>query len=325
MGGDLGPQPSLEAALVCLDLFPRLQLQWIGPKDQLNGLLTSVSASQQHLLPRINVIKADDVIEMTDDVLVALRQKQNSSMSVALQQVAAGQADACVTCGNSAALMALSRQLLATLPGFERPAFASHIPTSTNPCLVVDMGANLAPSAEQLTQYAIAGQALEQALQPAQQVSVGLLNIASEARKGQPEVQEAHELLGAHKELNYHGFVEPQEVFKGKVNVLVCDGYAGNVLIKSAEGVSQMLSSALYKHAQQQGDDNAYLQQKVVQPLQSRFDARKLNGAFLLGLQSLVVKSHSYADTTALVAAITSAVQYLEMQFTEHVADAITE
>lgn len=325
MGGDLGPQPSFEAALVCLDSFPRLQLQWVGPANQLHGMLADVPASQQHLLSRITVISADEVIEMADDVLVALRQKQNSSMTLALRQVADGHADACVTCGNSAALMALSRQLLATLPGFDRPAFASHIPTPSHPCLVVDMGANLAPTAEQLCQYAVAGQALEQALQPAQTVKVGLLNIAAEAGKGQPEVQQAHGLLQAHSELNYHGFVEPQEVFKGRVNVLVCDGYAGNVLIKSAEGVSQMLATAMYHHAQQQGDDSDILQRKMVKPLQVRFDPRKLNGAFLLGLQSLVVKSHSYADTTALVAAITSTVQYLEMQFTQHVADAITE
>ena len=325
MGGDLGPQPSFEAALVCLESFPRLQLQWIGPANQLDDMLADVPASQQHLLSRITVIGADEVIEMADDVLVALRQKQNSSMTVALRQVADGHADACVTCGNSAALMALSRQLLAILPGFDRPAFASHIPTSSQPCLVVDMGANLAPSAEQLLQYAVAGQALEQALQPDQTVKVGLLNIAAETGKGQLEVQQAHTLLQAHAELTYDGFVEPQDVFKGKVNVLVCDGYAGNVLIKSAEGVSQMLSVAMYNHAQQQGDDSEDLQRKVVKPLQARFDPRKLNGAFLLGLQSLVVKSHSYADTIALVAAITSTVQYLEQQFTEHVAGAITE
>jgi len=324
MGGDLGPQPSLEAALVCLDSFPRLRLQWIGPANQLQGMLAQVPASQQHLLPRISIIGADDVVELADDVLVALRQKQDSSMSIALQRVADGLADACVSCGNSAALMALSRQLLETLPGFDRPAFASHIPTTGAPCLVVDMGANLSPSAEQLLQYAISGQALEQALQPNSPVQVGLLNIAAEAGKGQPEVQSAHHLLSDHDDVSYYGYIEPQDVFRGKVNVLVCDGYAGNVLIKSAEGVSHMLAGMFESHVQQ-GIACADIQAKLVQPLQSRLDPRKLNGAFLLGLQSLVVKSHSYADTTALVAAITSAVQYLEMQFTEHVADAATE
>ncbi len=324
MGGDLGPQPSLEAALVCLDSFPRLQLQWIGPASQLEGMLLQVPANQRHLLSRISIISADDVVELSDDVLVALRQKQDSSMYIALQRVASGLADACVSCGNSAALMALSRLLLKTLPGFDRPAFASHIPTSGDPCLVVDMGANLAPSAVQLLHYAIAGQALEIALAPNRAVGVGLLNIAAESGKGQPVVQLANKLLLANENVAYQGYIEPQDVFKGKVNVVVCDGYAGNVLIKSAEGVSQMLSAAVLEHVQHQGAQGEDLQQRMVAPLQSRFDPRKLNGAFLLGLQSLVVKSHSYADTTALVAAITSAVQYLEMQFTEHVTDAIT-
>jgi len=300
-------------------------LQWIGPANQLQGMLAQVPADQQHLLARISIIGADDVVELADDMLVALRQKQDSSMYIALQRVADGLADACVSCGNSAALMALSRQLLDTLPGFDRPAFASHIPTTGAPCLVVDMGANLSPSAEQLLQYAVSGQALEQAMQPNIPVQVGLLNIAAEAGKGQPEVQIAHDLLSANDGVSYYGYIEPQDVFKGKVNVLVCDGYAGNVLIKSAEGVSHMLATVFQSHVQQQGDASVEWQAKCLQPLESRLDPRKLNGAFLLGLQSLVVKSHSYADTTALVAAITSAVQYLEKQFTEHVADAITE
>ncbi len=325
MGGDLGPQPSLEAALVCLDSFPRLRLQWIGPVNQLQGMLAQVPVDQQHLLSRISIVGADDVVELADDVLVALRQKQDSSMSIALQRVADGLADACVTCGNSAALMALSRQLLETLPGFDRPAFASHIPTAGAPCLVVDMGANLSPSADQLLQYAISGQVLEQAMQPNSLVQVGLLNIAAEAGKGQPEVQAAHDLLLGHDDVSYYGFIEPQDVFKGKVNVLVCDGYAGNILIKSAEGVGQMLGGMFQSLVQQQGDESNDTQAKLLQPLQSRLDPRKLNGAFLLGLQSLVVKSHSYADATALVAAITSAVQYLEMQFTEQLTGAITE
>lgn len=319
MGGDLGPQPSLEAALVCLDLFPRLQLLWVGPHKQLSSLLSQVDPRQQHLLSRIQVISADEVVELADDVLVALRQKQDSSMGIALQQVAEGRADACVSCGNSAALMAMSRQMLECLPGFDRPAFASHIPTHDNPCLIVDMGANLAPSAEQLLQFAMAGEYLEQALMPGKDVNVGLLNIAAESGKGQPEVQQANELL-EQADLNYYGYIEPHDVFKGKVGVLVCDGYAGNIMIKTAEGVSQMLSAAMQANLENQAVDK-----DIMAPVQEQFDPRKLNGAFLLGLQQLVVKSHSYADTTALVAAITSAVRYLEQAFTEHLAEATSE
>ncbi len=319
MGGDLGPQPSLEAALVCLDLFPRLQLLWVGPDKQLASLLSQVDSQQQHLLSRLTIIAADEVVELSDDMLVALRQKQDSSMGIALQQVAEGSADACVSCGNSAALMAMSRQMLECLPGFDRPAFASHVPTLNEPCLIVDMGANIAPSAEQLLQFGVAGQHLEQALMPCKDINVGLLNIAAESGKGQPEVQQAHELL-QQADLDYYGYIEPHDVFKGKVGVLVCDGYAGNIMIKTAEGVSHMLSAAMQANLIAQDGD-----QGLMAPVSEQFDPRKLNGAFLLGLQQLVVKSHSYADSTALVAAISSAVRYLEQAFTEHLAEAATE
>ncbi len=243
-------------------------------------------------------------------------------MHLALQEVANGHAHACVSGGNSAALMALSRQWLNLLPGFERIAFASHVPTLHQPCLIVDMGANLSPTALQLVNYAVAGQGLEKVLSPNKSIKVGLLNIAAESGKGHPVVRAADQLLAAHKAIDYVGCIEPQEVFMGKVDVLVCDGYAGNVMIKTAEGVSQLLDKVLGDLIRQD-EDKQQIYKKFHQPIQEKFDPRQLNGAFLLGLQNLVVKSHSYADKTALIAAMQSAIRYLDLQFTDHVADAM--
>ncbi len=315
MGGDLGPQPSLEAALICLDLFPRLHIRWFGPASQLHNLVHEAAISKVGLLDRLTLVDAPEVVELTDDVAVALRQKQQSSMYMALQDLALGQADVCVSSGNSAALMAFSRQLLDPIDGFDRPAFASHVPTSNYSCLIVDMGANLFPNAQQLIGYAVAGYRLESALAPNGKVTLGLLNIAGESGKGQPQVNQAHQALNDLANIDYIGFVEPQEVFQGKVNVLVCDGYAGNIMIKTAEGVSQLINSALATRIA--GHENAdRLCEQIQQPLQQQFDPRKFNGAFMLGLQRLVIKSHSYADATALKAALIAAVQYLDIEVT---------
>ena len=322
MGGEFGPQPSLEAALVCLDLFPKLHFRWIGPKDQLSALLDDVSVSQQSLLNRLQIVDAHDVIAMSDDVLIAVRQKRHSSMYLALQEVANGNANACISSGNSAALMALSHQLLNPLPDFDRLAFASHVPTLHDPCLIVDMGANLYPNTKQLVNYALAGLGLEKALSPDKNIKIGLLNIAAESGKGQPVVQAVDRHLSQRTDIAYVGFIEPQDVFLGKVNVLVCDGYAGNVMIKTAEGVSQLLDKTLGDLIRQD-KNREWLSETFHAPIQEKFDPRSLNGAFLLGLQNLVVKSHSYADKTALLAAMTSAICYLDLQLTGHVADAM--
>lgn len=178
--------------------------------------------------------------------MVILRQKQNSSMYISLSLVAQGKANGCVSCGSSAALMALSRHLIRMLPGYERPAFASHIPTRKGMCLVLDMGANLTSTGQQLYQFGQLGQALA-SLQQNPKVSLKLLNIATESGTGQAQVQAAHNLLESDAKLNYLGYIEPQEVFDGLASVVVCDGYAGNILIKSGEGVSNMLAHSFRK------------------------------------------------------------------------------
>jgi len=316
MGGDLGPSTSLEAALASLERHPRLSLFWVGPQDILAPLIAAVTDKQVPLLQRLYFIDAPQVVEKTDDLMVILRQKQNSSMYISLSLVAQGKANGCVSCGSSAALMALSRHLIRMLPGYERPAFASHIPTRKGMCLVLDMGANLTSTGQQLYQFGQLGQALEASLQQNPKVSLKLLNIATESGTGQAQVQAAHNLLESDAKLNYLGYIEPQEVFDGLASVVVCDGYAGNILIKSGEGVSKMLAHSLRKNLTS-SDLMPTQIGKIMQTWQLQFDPDRLNGAFLLGLQGLVVKSHSYANATALQYAIEATQDYVEMQVTE--------
>ena len=316
MGGDLGPSTSLEAALASLERHPRLSLFWVGPQDILAPLIAAVTDKQAPLLQRLYFIDAPQVVEKTDDLMVILRQKQNSSMYISLSLVAQGKANGCVSCGSSSALMALSRHLIRMLPGYERPAFASHIPTRKGMCLVLDMGANLTSTGQQLYQFGQLGQALEASLQQNPKVSLKLLNIATESGTGQAQVQAAHNLLESDAKLNYQGYIEPQEVFDGLASVVVCDGYAGNILIKSGEGVSKMLAHSLRKNLTS-SDLMPTQIGKIMQTWQLQFDPDRLNGAFLLGLQGLVVKSHSYANATALQYAIEATQDYVEMQVTE--------
>jgi glycerol-3-phosphate acyltransferase PlsX len=293
-----------------------LSLFWVGPQDILAPLIAAVTDKQVPLLQRLYFIDAPQVVEKTDDLMVILRQKQNSSMYISLSLVAQGKANGCVSCGSSAALMALSRHLIRMLPGYERPAFASHIPTRKGMCLVLDMGANLTSTGQQLYQFGQLGQALEASLQQNPKVSLKLLNIATESGTGQAQVQAAHNLLESDAKLNYLGYIEPQEVFDGLASVVVCDGYAGNILIKSGEGVSKMLAHSLRKNLTS-SDLMPTQIGKIMQTWQLQFDPDRLNGAFLLGLQGLVVKSHSYANATALQYAIEATQDYVEMQVTE--------
>jgi len=320
MGGDLGPGTSLEAALASLERHPRLTLFWVGPQAILAPLMAAVTEKQTPLLQRLHFIDAPQVVEKTDDLMVILRQKQNSSMYLALSLVAEGKANACISCGSSAALMALSRHLIRMLPGYERPAFASHIPTRKGMCLVLDMGANLTSTGQQLYQFGQLGQALEASLQQNPMVSLKLLNIATESGTGQAQVQAAHALLESDPTLNYLGYIEPQEVFDGLASVVVCDGYAGNILIKSGEGVSNMLAHFFKENLTSSNLTSAQIE-KIMQAWQFQFDPDRLNGAFLLGLQGLVVKSHSYANATALQYAIEATQDYVEMQVTERLLD----
>ena len=243
-------------------------------------------------------------------------------MRVAINLVKSGEADACVSAGNTGALMAISRFVLKTLPGIDRPAIATTLPTMTGHTCVLDLGANVDCTAEHLLQFGIMGSELVASLDANPRPTVGLLNIGEEAIKGNDVVKEAAELLRA-SELNFYGNVEGDDIFKGTTDVVVCDGFVGNVALKSSEGVAQMLSTGLRQEFKRNLFTRlaALVAWPVLQHAKNRLDHRRYNGATLLGLKGIVVKSHGSADTFAFGFAIRRAVEEARTGVLRHIEE----
>jgi phosphate acyltransferase len=310
MGGDHGPAVTLPACQAFLASHPHAELILVGRADAL---------AQAARWPRCRVIAATEVVEMDDPIEVALRRKKDSSMRIAVSQLRPGEAgvaasaDACVSAGNTGALMAVSRYLLKTLDGIDRPAIATVMPNERDGyTTVLDLGANVDCSAEHLLQFAVMGSALVAAVEGKEQPTVGLLNIGEEAIKGSETIKQAGELLRAAAErghLNFHGNVEGNDIFKGTTDIVVCDGFVGNVALKTAEGLAAMLSSFI----KQEFTRNIYCKLAalvalpVLKHFKARVDHRRYNGAALLGLRGLVFKSHGSADAFAFEQALNRA------------------
>ena len=242
MGGDFGLPVTIPAAIEFARQFPDTQLLLVGLPDAIEAALDEHKAAPRD---RLEIVPATEVVLMDDPVEVALRRKKDSSMRLAAQAVKDGRADACVSAGNTGAWMAISRYVLKTLDGIDRPAIATSIPNqSGRATTVLDLGANVDCSAQHLLQFAKMGAALTQAVDHRDHPSVGLLNIGEEVIKGNEVVKEAAELLRA-SPLNFYGNVEGNDIFKGTVDVVVCDGFVGNVVLKSVEGLAKMLSSVI--------------------------------------------------------------------------------
>jgi glycerol-3-phosphate acyltransferase PlsX len=297
MGGDFGLPVTIPAALAFCDSHPDARLLLTGLPDQIEARLVQcgATASQRE---RLLVVPASEIVAMDDSVEVALRRKKDSSMRVAAAQVRDGHADACVSAGNTGAWMAISRYVLKTLDGIDRPAIAKAIPNQVGGLTVIlDLGANVDCSAEHLLQFAIMGSALVSTVGGQERPSVGLLNIGEEAIKGNDVVKQASELLRA-STLNFYGNVEGNDIFKGTVDVIVCDGFVGNVVLKASEGLAKMLGRFLKEEFKR----NVFtlLMAAVATPVLNRFrqrvDPRRYNGASLLGLRGVVIKSHGSAD-----------------------------
>ncbi len=303
MGGDHGTPVTLEACRRFLAHQPHAQLLLVGAADTLQAF--------QH--PRAVAVTATEVVAMDDSVEVALRRKKDSSMRVAIQQVKDGRAQAAVSAGNTGALMALARYLLKTLEGIDRPAIASHLPNvKGGATTVLDLGANVDCSEQHLLQFAVMGSALVSALTHVEAPSVGLLNIGEEMIKGSDVIKKAGELLRSAAEagdLNFYGNVEGNDIFKGTTDIVVCDGFVGNVLLKTTEGLATMLGGFLREEFSR--NFLTRLAALAVYPLlaafKSRVDHRKYNGAALLGLRGLVFKSHGAADEVAFEQALNRA------------------
>jgi glycerol-3-phosphate acyltransferase PlsX len=295
MGGDHGPKVTLPACQLFLEQHADAALVMVGLADSLRSF--------SH--PRATVVLASEVVTMDDSLEVALRRKKDSSMRVAIAQVKDGHAQAAVSAGNTGALMAISRYVLKTLDGIERPAIAGQIPNAKGGATtVLDLGANVDCTAEHLLQFAVMGSALVSVLKNEEFPSVGLLNVGEEVIKGNEVIKKAGELLraaGAAGDLNFFGNVEGNDIFKGGVDIVVCDGFVGNVALKTTEGLASMISSFLKAEFSRNifTKISAIVAYSVLNALKKRFDHRRYNGAALLGLRGLVFKSHGSADKLA--------------------------
>ena len=303
MGGDHGPRVTLAACRRFLDEHPDARLLLVGLPEAL----------QSFTHERAQAIHVSEVVTMEDPVEIALRRKKDSSMRVAIQQVKEGTAAAVVSAGNTGALMAIARYILKTLDGIDRPAIAGQIPNALGgSTTVLDLGANVDCTELHLLQFAIMGSALDSVLKGREQPTVGLLNIGAEAIKGSEVIKKAGELLrhaGDSGSINFVGNVEGNDIFKGTVDIVVCDGFVGNVALKTGEGLASMVSSFLKQEFARNPWTKfaALLAYPVLSAFKKRLDHRRYNGAALLGLRGLVFKSHGSADEVAFGQALNRA------------------
>jgi phosphate acyltransferase len=303
MGGDHGPQVTLPACRRFLEHQQDAQLILVGAPDSLAAL--------HH--PRARSVAASEVVAMDDSVEVALRRKKDSSMRVAIQQVKDGRADAAVSAGNTGALMALARYLLKTVEGIDRPAIASPMPNAKGGATtVLDLGANVDCTEQHLLQFAVMGSALVSAMTHVDAPSVGLLNIGEEVIKGGEVIKRAGELLrtaAASGDLNFYGNVEGNDIYKGTTDIVVCDGFVGNVALKTSEGLATMIGGFLREEFSRNVFTRAAAMAvyPVLAAFKKRVDYRRYNGAALLGLRGLVFKSHGSADAFAFEQALNRA------------------
>ena len=302
MGGDFGPHCIVPASLSCLVENPSLHLVLVGQKLLIEQLVAKHSGTD---LSRLKIVDAPETVGMDERPAVALRSKTRSSMRVALEQVRDGNARACVSAGNTGALMALARQVVKTLPGIDRPAMVTALPTQCNPCLLLDLGANVDCPAEQLYQFAVMGVVAAESLGRLHP-RVSLLNVGTEEVKGNQQVKQAAVLLQQASGINYQGFIEGDGLYRGEADVVVCDGFVGNVLLKSSEGLASMLVAkveSLFKSSLGARIVGA-MALPLLRRLRVELNPAQYNGASFLGLQGIVVKSHGGAGANGFKAAI---------------------
>lgn len=305
MGGDFGAPIVVPAALDALTKYKNLSLILVGDKAIIEKELGEQAKS---FSSRLEIQHTSQVVESSEAPSLALRGKKDSSMRVAINLVKEGRAQASVSAGNTGALMATARFVLKTLPGIDRPAICSTLPNATNPTgftHVLDLGANVDSSASSLLEFAFMGDALAEAVFDLESPTIGLLNIGEEEIKGNEQVKEASALI-AKSNLNYIGYVEGDDIFLGSVDVVVCDGFTGNVMLKTAEGAAKMFTGFLKEEYKANIFSKlaAMLSIPALKRFKKRVDPREYNGASFLGLQGIVVKSHGSADAYSFCNAI---------------------
>ncbi|MNK04398.1 Phosphate acyltransferase [compost metagenome] len=299
MGGDHGPSVTIPAAISFVESEPDAELILVGLEETLLAELKKHKASDH---PRLSIVNATEVVTMDDPLEIALRRKKDSSMRVAINLVKQGNADACVSAGNTGALMAISRYVLKTLPGVNRPAICSILPNQKDgPTYMLDLGANVDCEPQHLHQFALMGSALVSAMEGNPRPTVGLLNVGEEDIKGNEVVKQTAVLLRADHELgrlNFYGNVEGNDIFKGTTDIVVCDGFVGNVTLKASEGLGRFVKSVLTTEFKSSPLNmlGALIARGALKAISQRMNPSRYNGGSLLGLRGLVFKSHGGAD-----------------------------
>ncbi|MEE9309685.1 MAG: phosphate acyltransferase PlsX [Cocleimonas sp.] len=323
MSGDEGLQAAVPAAIMSLKQYDDIVLILVGDESQLRAELKK---HKQESNERIIVKHSTQVVTMDEKPASALRGKKDSSMRVAINLVKSGDADAIVSAGNTGALMATGRFVFKTLPGIDRPAICTAIPAAKGHTYMLDLGANIDSSAEHLYQFAVMGSELVKAIDGKDNPKIGLLNIGQEDLKGNEQVKAAHELLQKGG-FNYIGFVEGDDIFHGDVDVVVCDGFVGNVALKASEGLAKMLSNELKSGYTKNIFTKiaALVSLPVLNAFRKRFDPRRYNGASFLGLKEIVIKSHGSADSLSFANAIGIARKAVVEKVPEHIEQYLQE
>jgi glycerol-3-phosphate acyltransferase PlsX len=306
MGGDHGPKVTIPASINALSKYDQLHIILVGDKE----LIQKELQKNKYTNTRLSIQHASEVVEMDESPQSALKNKKDSSMRIAINLIKEEKAQACVSAGNTGALMATARYVLKMLPGIDRPAIASSLPSQKGTTYMLDLGANTDCTAEHLLQFAVMGAMLVSSVTGNPKPSVGLLNIGSEDIKGNEIVKEAGELL-RRSHLNFYGNVEGNDIFKGTTDVVVCDGFVGNVALKTAEGIAQLMGRFLTQEFKRNWITKlmAFVSLLVLNRFKKRLDPRRYNGASFLGLKGIVVKSHGGADSYSFFFAIQTAIE----------------
>ena len=319
MGGDHGPTVTVPATLSFLRTHATASAVLVGREEAIQPFLGNALVE---FGPRLRLHQASEVVAMDDPPAIAMRTKKDSSMRVAIDLVKSGEAAAAVSAGNTGALMAISRFVLKTLPGIERPAIASVLPSMHGHTYVLDLGANVDCSAQHLLQFGVMGAMLVAAIEHKERPTVGLLNIGEEVIKGNDVVKEAGELL-RNSGLNFYGNVEGNDIYEGTVDVVVCDGFVGNVALKTSEGLAQMIGAFLKQEFKRNLLTRlmAVVALPVLKRFKKRVDHRLYNGAPLLGLRGVVLKSHGSADALAFENALSRAAEAASNRLIERISE----
>ncbi len=316
MSGDLGAEVVVRAAVASLERHPDLELKLVGKARELETLISGHNVDTG----RLTVVPASEVVGMSEAPADALRRKKDSSMRVAINLVKAGQAAACVSAGNTGALMATAKFVLKMLPGIDRPAIIAELPAAYGSLHMLDLGANAVCTAEHLFQFALMGSIVASDIKAIAEPRVALLNIGAEDTKGNDTVREAAALLEA-SSLNYAGFIEGSDLFRGRADVVVTDGFSGNVALKSMEGMAGLTRHYLKRAFTRNWVSRLQyaLASSALKRLAEETDSRRYNGATLAGLNGIVIKSHGGADAIAFQHAIDTAVIEVDNQLPEQI------